>query len=72
MALPNKPKYERIATANPEVEEREVDLLIVGGGIHYTNSQYNVAYFGQKGNGFTGASLMQTSSVKLAKAGTPD
>ena len=35
----------------------EDNTLIVGGGIHYTSSKYNVAYFGQKGDGFTGASL---------------
>ena len=42
MALPNKPKYERIATANPEVEEREVDLLIVGGGMAACGAAFEV------------------------------
>jgi outer membrane scaffolding protein for murein synthesis (MipA/OmpV family) len=34
----------------------EDTTLIVGGGLHYTGTNYNVAYFGQKGKGFTGAS----------------
>ena len=42
MALPNKPKYERVATANPEVEEREVDLLIVGGGMAACGAAFEV------------------------------
>jgi len=33
MALPSKPTAELLATRDPEVEEREVDLLIVGGGM---------------------------------------
>jgi len=33
MALPDKPKHERVAERDPEVEEREVDVLIVGGGM---------------------------------------
>ncbi len=33
MALPNKPLGELKAVRDPEVEEREVDILIVGGGM---------------------------------------
>ncbi len=33
MALPNKPKGELKAVRDPEVEEREVDILVVGGGM---------------------------------------
>ena len=33
MALPNKPLGELKAVRDPEVEEREVDVLIVGGGM---------------------------------------
>ena len=33
MALPNKPLGELKAVRAPEVEEREVDILIVGGGM---------------------------------------
>ncbi|MBU0568496.1 adenylyl-sulfate reductase subunit alpha [bacterium] len=33
MALPNKAKGELPATLEPEVEEREVDILLVGGGM---------------------------------------
>ena len=33
MALPNKPMGELKAIRDPEVEEREVDVLIVGGGM---------------------------------------
>ncbi|MBT4710811.1 MAG: hypothetical protein HOB82_04710 [Alphaproteobacteria bacterium] len=47
----------------------EANTLIVGGGIHYTNSQYNVAYFGQKGNGFTGASLYADIIREIGEGG---
>ncbi|MCK4488603.1 MAG: adenylyl-sulfate reductase subunit alpha [Desulfobacterales bacterium] len=33
MAIPSKPTGELLAVRDPEVEEREVDLLIVGGGM---------------------------------------
>ena len=33
MTLPNRPKGETKAVRDPEVEEREVDMLIVGGGM---------------------------------------
>ena len=36
MALPNKPLGELKAVRDPEVEEREVDILIVGGGMAAT------------------------------------
>ncbi len=40
MALPNKPKGELKAVKDPEVEEREVDLLIVGGGMAACGSAF--------------------------------
>ena len=33
MALPNKPTGELLCVRDPEVEERDVDILIVGGGM---------------------------------------
>ncbi|RJQ61470.1 MAG: adenylyl-sulfate reductase subunit alpha [Desulfobacteraceae bacterium] len=42
MALPNKPKYERAADPNPAVEEREVDVLIVGGGMAACGAAFEV------------------------------
>ena len=42
MALPNIPKGERKATRDPEVEEREVDVLIVGGGMAACGTAFEV------------------------------
>ncbi len=42
MALPNKPKGERKAVRDPEVEEREVDVLIVGGGMAACGTAFEV------------------------------
>jgi adenylylsulfate reductase subunit A len=42
MALPNKPKGEIKAVKDPEVEEREVDVLIVGGGMASCGAAFEV------------------------------
>jgi adenylylsulfate reductase subunit A len=42
MAVPNKPTAELLATRDPEVEEREVDILIVGGGMAACGSAFEV------------------------------
>ena len=42
MALPNKPMGELKAIRDPEVEEREVDVLIVGGGMAACGSAFEV------------------------------
>ena len=42
MALPDKPKHERVAVRDPEVEEREVDVLIVGGGMAACGAAFEV------------------------------
>jgi adenylylsulfate reductase subunit A len=42
MALPNKPKGELLAKRDPEVEEREVDLLIVGGGMAACGAAFEI------------------------------
>jgi adenylylsulfate reductase subunit A len=42
MALPDKPKHERVAERDPEVEEREVDVLIVGGGMAACGAAFEV------------------------------
>lgn len=42
MALPNKPLGELKAELNPEVEEREVDILIVGGGMAACGTAFEV------------------------------
>ncbi len=42
MALPNKPLGETKAVKDPEVEEREVDLLIVGGGMAACGAAFEI------------------------------
>ena len=42
MALPNKPLGELNAVRDPEVEEREVDILIVGGGMAACGTAFEV------------------------------
>jgi adenylylsulfate reductase subunit A len=42
MALPNKPNAELLAVRDPEVEEREVDILIVGGGMAACGAAFEV------------------------------
>jgi hypothetical protein len=42
MALPNKPVGELTAVRDPEVEEREVDILIVGGGMAASGTAFEV------------------------------
>ncbi|MBI9074510.1 MAG: adenylyl-sulfate reductase subunit alpha [Desulfatibacillum sp.] len=42
MALPNKPLGELKADLNPQVEEREVDILIVGGGMAACGTAFEV------------------------------
>jgi len=42
MALPNKPLGERKAVRDPEVEEREVDILIVGGGMAACGTAFEI------------------------------
>ena len=42
MALPNKPMGELPAIKDPEVEEREVDILIVGGGMAACGTAFEI------------------------------
>ncbi len=42
MALPNKPAGELKADVNPAVEEREVDILIVGGGMAACGTAFEI------------------------------
>jgi adenylylsulfate reductase subunit A len=42
MAIPNKPLGEIKATRDPEVEEREVDILVVGGGMAACGTAFEV------------------------------
>ncbi len=42
MALPNKPMGELKAVRDPEVEEREVDILIVGGGMAACGAAFEI------------------------------
>ena len=42
MALPNKPTGELLAVKDPAVEEREVDILIVGGGMAACGAGFEV------------------------------
>ena len=49
MALPNKPQGERKAVRDPEVEEREVDILIVGGGMAASGTAFEVKKWAPEG-----------------------
>ena len=42
MTLPNKPKGETKTVRDPEVEEHEVDMLIVGGGMAACGAAFEV------------------------------
>ncbi|MFP4476774.1 MAG: adenylyl-sulfate reductase subunit alpha [Desulfatibacillaceae bacterium] len=42
MALPNKPTGELKAVKDPEVEEREVDILVVGGGMAACGTAFEI------------------------------
>lgn len=42
MALPNKPKGELKAVANPEVVEQDVDVLIIGGGMAACGAAFEI------------------------------
>ena len=42
MALPKKSEGERMAVRDPEVEEREVDILIVGGGMAASGAAFEI------------------------------
>ncbi len=42
MAIPSKPTAELLAVRDPEVEEREVDILIVGGGMAACGAAFEV------------------------------
>ena len=42
MTLPNRPKGETKTVRDPEVEEREVDMLIVGGGMAACGAAFEV------------------------------
>jgi adenylylsulfate reductase subunit A len=42
MALPNKPTGELLCVRDPQVEEREVDILIVGGGMAACGAAFEV------------------------------
>ncbi|MFN2354700.1 MAG: adenylyl-sulfate reductase subunit alpha [Desulfopila sp.] len=42
MALPNKPKGELKAVANPEVVEQDVDVLIIGGGMAACGTAFEI------------------------------
>jgi adenylylsulfate reductase, subunit A len=49
MAIPNKPKGELKAVKDPEVEEREVDILIVGGGMAACGTAFEIKKWLQPG-----------------------
>jgi adenylylsulfate reductase subunit A len=49
MALPNKPLGELIATLDPAIDEREVDILIVGGGMAACGTAYEIKKWAPEG-----------------------
>ena len=42
MALPNKPLGELIAVRDPQVVEKEVDILIIGGGMAACGTAFEI------------------------------
>ncbi|MFC1856503.1 adenylyl-sulfate reductase subunit alpha [Thermodesulfobacteriota bacterium] len=49
MALPNKPQGERKAERDPAIEEREVDILIVGGGMAASGTAFEIKKWAPEG-----------------------
>ncbi|MBT9438808.1 MAG: adenylyl-sulfate reductase subunit alpha [Deltaproteobacteria bacterium] len=62
MALPNKPLGEIKAVRDPEVEEREVDILIVGGGMAACGTAFEVKKW-------TDASVLLCDKASLERSG---
>ncbi len=62
MALPNKPLGEIKAVRDPEVDEREVDILIVGGGMAATGTAFEVKKW-------TDASVLLCDKASLERSG---
>jgi len=62
MGLPNKPLGEIKAVRDPEVEEREVDILIVGGGMAATGTAFEVKKW-------TDASVLLCDKASLERSG---
>jgi glycine/D-amino acid oxidase-like deaminating enzyme len=69
MALPNKVLGELKAVKDPEVEEREVDILIVGGGMAATGAAFEAKKWMSEGQsvlmveGFPGAQWSCCSGI---------
>jgi adenylylsulfate reductase subunit A len=62
MALPDKPLGEIKAVRDPEVDEREVDILIVGGGMAATGTAFEVKKW-------TDASVLLCDKASLERSG---
>ena len=62
MGLPDKPLGEIKAVRDPEVEEREVDILIVGGGMAATGTAFEVKKW-------TDASVLLVDKASLERSG---
>ncbi|MCD4777965.1 MAG: adenylyl-sulfate reductase subunit alpha, partial [Desulfobacterales bacterium] len=62
MGLPNKPLGEIKAVRDPEVDEREVDILIVGGGMAATGTAFEVKKW-------TDASVLLCDKASLERSG---
>ncbi len=64
MALPNKVLGELKAVRDPEVEEREVDILIVGGGMAATGSAFEAKKWMSEGQ-----SVLMVDKASLERSG---
>ena len=64
MALPNKVLGELKAVRDPEVEEREVDILIVGGGMAATGSAFEAKKWMSEGQ-----SVLMVDKAALERSG---
>ncbi|MBU4286559.1 MAG: adenylyl-sulfate reductase subunit alpha [Proteobacteria bacterium] len=62
MALPNKPLGEIKAVRDPEVEEREVDILIVGGGMAACGTAFEIKKW-------TDASVLLCDKAAMERSG---
>jgi adenylylsulfate reductase subunit A len=62
MGLPNKPLGEIKAVRDPEVDEREVDILIVGGGMAATGTAFEVKKW-------TDASVLLCDKASMERSG---
>ena len=65
MALPNKPRGELAAVPNPEIQEHECDVLIVGGGMAACGTAFEIMKWAPEGMKIT---LVDKASMERSGA----